>query len=137
MATRETHRVTCGMRLENLKELWEAERGVRSPGDVRKVTIEDAFVDTGVATLLLPSRYIKQLGLERVRGRSRSVSVFEPLRMTIQDRDCTVDVREIGDDVAVVIGLVPMGLLDFVVDPIGQRIIGNPAHDGEWASEVY
>jgi predicted aspartyl protease len=132
------------VRLDSLKDLWEAERGARLPDDVRSITIDDALVDTGASTLSLPTRYIEQLGLEKVRerpvrtsGGPRMVSVYEPVRLTIQDRDCTVDVLEIGDDLPVLVGQVPLELLDFIVDPAGQRLIGNPAHGGQWVWELY
>jgi hypothetical protein len=35
------------------------------------------------------------------------------------------------------IGQVPLELLDFVVDPRGQRLIGNPEHGGEHIIELY
>jgi clan AA aspartic protease len=144
METREMGRVTCVVRLDNLKDLWEAERGARAPEDIRTVTIDDALVDTGASTLALPARYIEQLGLEKVRerpvrtsGGPRTVSVYEPVRLTIQDRDCTVDVLEVDEHAPVLVGQVPLELLDFVVDPRNQRLIGNPAHGGEWTWEAY
>jgi hypothetical protein len=41
------------------------------------------------------------------------------------------------DDCPVLIGQVPLEVLDFVVDPQGQRLIGNPAHGGEQILEIY
>ena len=43
---------------------------------------------------------------------------------------------EVPDDCPVLIGQVPLGLLDFVVDPAGPRLIGNPAHGGEQILEL-
>jgi hypothetical protein len=43
----------------------------------------------------------------------------------------------VPDDCPVLIGQVPLELLDFVVDPGGQRLIGNPAHGGEHIIELY
>ena len=54
-----------------------------------------------------------------------------------QGRDCTTDVIGLPDDQPTRIGLTSLGLLDFVVDPIGQRLIGNPAHGGEHILEMY
>jgi hypothetical protein len=39
-------------------------------------------------------------------------------------------VGEIADGFSVVIGQVPLELMDWVVDPKGQRLIGNPEHGG-------
>jgi hypothetical protein len=37
----------------------------------------------------------------------------------------------------VLIGQIPLETLDFVVDPVGQKLIGNPAHGGEHIYEWY
>jgi hypothetical protein len=63
--------------------------------------------------------------------------VYGAVRLTVQGRDCTVDVSELPDERPVLIGQVPLELLDFVVDPAGQRLIGNPAHGGEQMLEIY
>jgi hypothetical protein len=46
-------------------------------------------------------------------------------------------VAEVPDDCPVLIGQIPLEVLDFVVDPVGQRLIGNPAHGGEQMLEMY
>ena len=43
----------------------------------------------------------------------------------------------LGGDCPVLIGQVPLELLDFVVDPKGRRLIGNPEHGGEQMIEMY
>jgi hypothetical protein len=35
------------------------------------------------------------------------------------------------------IGQVPLELLDFVVDPVGQRLIGNPEHGGKHMMDMF
>ena len=59
------------------------------------------------------------------------------VRLTVQDRECTVDVCEVPDDCPVLIGQVPLELLDFVVDPVNQRLIGNPEHGGEQMYDLF
>jgi len=144
METQEMGRVVVEARIENLKDAWEAERGLRAPGDVRTVTVDDALVDTGATTLSLPSRLVKLLGLEQIRetrvrtsAGPRSAPVREPVRLYIQGRDCVVEVLEVGDDVPTLIGQIPLEWMDFVVDPRSQRLIGNPAHGGHWTAEMY
>jgi hypothetical protein len=44
---------------------------------------------------------------------------------------------EVPDDVPVLIGQVPLELLDFVVDSTAQKLIGNPAHGGRQMAEMY
>lgn len=55
----------------------------------------------------------------------------------MEGRDCTVDVSDVSGKCPVLIAQVPLELLDFVVDPVGQRLIGNPAHGGEPMIEIY
>src|SRR5437879_4710487 len=58
-------RVLTEVLVENLGDLFEVQRGLRPPDQVRRVSIRDALVDTGATTLSLPSRLIEQLGLSR------------------------------------------------------------------------
>ena len=52
METAEMGRVTTDATIENLKDLWDAERGRLPAGEVRRV-IGDALVDTGATLLAL------------------------------------------------------------------------------------
>lgn len=137
-------RVLTEVLIENLGDLSEVTRGVRSPEEVRRTPVRDALVDTGATTLALPTRIIEQLGLRKVyEKQARStrgvgpVSVYEPVRVTIQDRFCTVDVMEVPNDVPVLVGQIPLEMLDLVVDPQGRRLIGNPEHNGEHILELF
>jgi predicted aspartyl protease len=100
--------------------------------------VSDALVDTGATLLSLPSRLIRQLGLnEQYRRRVTSsvgiaeAGVYDAVRLTIQGRSCTMDVMEVPDDVPVLIGQLPLEHLDFVIDPRSRTLVGNPAHGGE------
>ena len=59
---------TTRIELENLKDLHLAEADVIKPEDVRRLTIEDALVDTGATGLCLPQSFIQQLGLTPIRS---------------------------------------------------------------------
>lgn len=135
-------RVTA--KVENLEDLFMAERGLLPMEEVRSVEVEDAIVDTGATSLSMPRALIQKLGLRPTRSRKAltsaghvTVQVYGTARLTIQGRDCPTDVTELPDDCPVLIGQVPLELLDFVVDPAAQRLIGNPAHDGEHVIELY
>jgi predicted aspartyl protease len=137
-------RVFTEATIENLQDLWDARRGVLPADRVRRITVNDALVDIGATTLALPTRFLQQLGLvKRYEKRSTSsrgtglVSVYDAARLTIQGRDCTVDVMEVPDDVPVLIGQIPLEMMDLVVDLQGRRLIGNPAHGGEHVLELY
>jgi clan AA aspartic protease len=140
----EMGRVFATATVENLLDLGEVDRGNRPAEQVRRIVVSDALVDTGATTLALPTRLITQLGLKKIyERRARStrgthmVAMYQAVRLTIDGRSCTVDVMEVPDDVPALIGQVPLELLDFVVDPQGQRLIGNPAHNGEHILELY
>ncbi len=137
-------KVVVTAKLENLEDLFTAERGQLSGDQVRRVVVTDALVDTGATGLLVPKRMIATLGVRPFRTRqARGIGGTVPLpmysavRLTIQGRECTLDVAEVGDEFPVIIGQVPLELLDWVVDPKGQRLIGNPEHGGEHVMEVF
>ena len=67
----------------------------------------------------------------------RTFDIYGPVRLTIQDRICSVDVAEIADECPVLIGYIPLENLDLVVDPKNQRLIGNPEHGGEFMIDMY
>lgn len=144
MGTSTVGKVIVAATIQNLEDLYDVKRGLRKPEDVRQVDVTDALVDTGATMLSLPSRMIQQLGLERVRSRRARTAagladfeVFSLVRLSIQGRECSLDVAEIPDDCPVLIGQLPLEHMDWVVDPIGQRLIGNPAHGGEQMIELF
>ena len=53
------------------------------------------------------------------------------MQLTIQGRMCRVDVCEIPDPNPLLVGQVPLELMDWVVDPVGGKLIGNPDHGGQ------
>lgn len=129
--------------IENLDDLFAVRKGLLSADQVRRVEATDALVDTGATGLLLPSRMIAQLGLEPLHVRpSRTIAgpvplqMYRAVRLTVQGRDCISDVGEIPDEFSIVIGQVPLELMDWVVDLRGQRLIGNPEHGGQHMIEV-
>ena len=137
-------RVMTEAKIESLKDLWEADSGRLAPEQVRRLEVTDALVDTGATLLSLPKRYIQQLGLKAMYTKRVTSStgggqatVYEAVRLTIQDRFCTMDVMEVPDDVPVLIGQIPLEHLDFVVDLRSRKLIGNPAHGGEHVYELY
>jgi predicted aspartyl protease len=92
----------------------------------------------------LPKRQISALGLKRHRTRTArtaagivSFGIYEAIRLTVQGRDCVVEVCELPNECPPLIGQIPLEALDFVVDPIGQKLIGNPDHNGEQMIEIY
>jgi hypothetical protein len=144
MGTEVMGRVLTEATIENLKDLWDAERGLIPADKVRRISMQDARVDTGATLLSVPGRLVHQLGLaSRFKGRVTSstrggeATIYDAVRLTIQGRTCTMDVMEVPDDVPVLIGQLPLEHLDFVVDLRSRSLIGNPAHGGEHIYELY
>ncbi len=144
METAVMGRVLVEARVENLEDLFDVRNGRKTPDQVRSVTIPDALVDTGASTLALPASLIRQLGLRKAYEKqartatgTATVSVYDVARLTIQGRECNVDVLEVPDGNPVLIGQIPLEFMDFVVDLSGQKLIGNPRHGGEQMFELY
>ncbi len=137
-------KVLVTARIENLDDLFQVARGAIRDDEVRRVEVGDAVVDTGATVLSMPRRFIQQLGLMwQKSGRARTsagtvdVQVYGAVKLTIQGRDCFSEVVEMPDDGPVLIGRILLQMLDFVVNPSGQSLIGNPEHGGEHILELY
>ena len=144
METETMGRVLTEATIENLSDLYLAHRGVLSPDQARRIVVPDALVDTGATLFSIPTRLIQQLGLvrtgtKRLIGSAGAVQagMYEAVRLTIQGRDCTMDVLEVPDDVPVLIGQIPLEHLDLVVDLRNRKLTANPAHGGEHVYEMY
>ncbi len=131
-------RVVTEITVENMSDLYDAKRGMITTDQIRKLTIPNAVVDTGATFLSLPTRMIRELGLSKAYTKRVTTSrgpadadVYSAIWLTIQGRSCTLDVMEVPDSVPALVGVLPLEHLDFVVDPIRQRLIGNPEHGGE------
>lgn len=137
-------RVTVEATLANMEDVFRADRGEIPRDAIRQITIENALVHTAATGLAAPGSIINRLGLRHRHHRQamtanglRDFDVYGTVRLTIQDRDCPMDVTELPEDCPVMIGQLPLGSMDFVVDPARQRLIGNPDHNGEWVLEIF
>jgi predicted aspartyl protease len=144
METLTMGKVLVTARIENLEDVFDVAKGNLTPDKIRSIEVSNALVDTGATGLMIPKRFIQQLGLRHIRTRqARGIGGIVPLpiysavRLTIQGRDCSVDVNEISDDLPVLIGQIPLEALDWVVDSKNQRLIGNPEHGGEQMMDVF
>ena len=143
METATMGRVLVAAHLENLEDVYKAAQGTLPSEQIRAVDVTDALIDTGATGLLLPRRLIAQLGLSALQTESArtiaenvEVPLYRAARLMVQGRDCISDVGEIGDEFPVIIGQVPLELMDWVVDPKRQRLIGNPEHGGEQMIDI-
>ena len=137
METATVGKVIVSAKIENIGDLEDVYKGRISLDQVRRLELDDALVDTGASTLSLPKRLIDQLGLkllgERQARTANGMATFgkySTVRLTVQGRDCALDVFEVADGCPALIGVIALEMLDFVVDPKNNRLIGNPEHGG-------
>jgi predicted aspartyl protease len=111
---------------------------------IRTIEIKDALVDTGAAMLNLHIDQINELGLMflrkvRVKTANGTVerNIYGVARVEIQGRESEFDVLEVPDDVPVLVGYIVLEQLDLVPDTSSRRLIPNPAHNGEYAIDLY
>ncbi len=137
-------KVVVSAKIENLADQLKARDGQLAADQVRCVEVADALVDTGATMLSLPVRLIQQLGLRRCRTKTAQTSagvftfgIYGAVRLTVQDRDCVIEVAELPDGCPPLIGQIPLEMLDFVVDLKNRRLIGNPDHGGEQMIDMF
>jgi predicted aspartyl protease len=105
---------------------------------VRRVEEPEVLVDTGAKMLSLPRRMIEALGLQFLQERQVITTAGPALSATyglvslsMLGREAPLDVAALPDECPVLIGYIPLEQLDLVVDPTGQRLIGDPFHKGK------
>ncbi len=137
-------KVNVSARVENVGDLLAVDQGRLAAEDVRAVDVADALVDTGATGLSMPRSLLERLGLKYLRTRKAvttaglvEVRIFGTARLTVEGRDCPVDITEVPDGCPVRIGQVPLEAMDFVVDLPSRRLVGNPDHGGEHVIELY
>lgn len=106
-------------------------------GQVRRVDVTYARIDPDEPGLLLSPGVATALGLEPLGPQpAHTVNVGRVVLLTVQGRDCIMDVSGVADGSPVVIGRMPLLAMDWVIDNFGQKLVGNPDHGGEWMMEV-
>jgi clan AA aspartic protease len=102
---------------------------------VRSVTVA-GLVDTGATGLIVPGDVIAPLGLSvlghnRMRladGTVRKVARVGPVRLEILGRDMVIDALVMPRGKRVLIGQIPLEMLDLVVEPRTRKLRPNPEH---------
>lgn len=124
-------------RVSNLGDLLNVQRGFFKSELVRTIEIPQALVAPATSCFALPAGLVKELKLHRLGTRKARTAagfaffgIYEPVRLAVLDRECTVDVIKVPDGCPALIGTLPLQLLDLVVDSTNLNLIGNPEHDG-------
>ena len=132
---------TTRIEITNRTDLILAEAGVITPETIRRVTIEDALVDTGATRLSLPQPLVTRLGLSPV-GTARAMTtngivdrvMYSEVRFKILNRQGTMEVTDLPANAPVLVGHMILELLDLCLD-IRKGLIYNPDHDDEWIED--
>ena len=135
-------KVIVTLKATNYDDLSDVARK-RTKRKPRQIQAE-ALVDTGATRFYLQRRVIETLGLRPVSEiTSRTLSdgaekrtVFSPVKLEVQGRSGHFEVIELPDTLPNIIGQIPLGHLDWVVDPQRRKLIANPEHKhGELSDE--
>ena len=136
-------RVVVDVMVRNLDDVRRAERGELAADHVRSIVVR-ALVDTGATFFCLPDEQIQALGLPFNRNRPTrtvageiSMPVYGGARISVEGRECDVEVMGLPSGRQTLLGQIPLETLDYWVDVTNQRLVGNPEHGGEWMAEAY
>ena len=134
-------RHTTEIKLANLRDLFLVQTGAMNPEDVRRLTVEDALVDTGATRLCLPTSLIEHLGLRAVDTRTARTTagivertIYSEVEYTLLERSSTIRVTDLPEGSPVLIGHMVLEELDLCVD-MKRGLIYNPAHGDDWIEE--
>ena len=133
---------TTRIELANQDDLVAVRLGVMQPEDVRRLTIENALVDTGATGLCLPTPFIEQLGLTPIRRVQAETAngmveriIYSEVEYTVLERSDTIRVTDLPEGIPVLVGHMILEALDLCVD-MKKGLIYNPAHDGAWMIRI-
>ena len=134
-------RHTTEIKLANLEDLHAVRLGVKKPEEVRRLTVEDALVDTGATRLCLPTSLIEHLGLTPVSKRTARTATgivertrYSEVEYTLLERSSTIRVTNLPEGSPILIGHMVLEELDLCVD-MKRGLIYNPAHGDDWIEE--
>lgn len=113
----------------NSGDLDRAIEGRIAAPDVRRLTVEDALMDTGATHLCLPASLLAELGLpvartvvvETATGHSER-RIFRNAIVRYEDREAQVEVIELPDGIRPLVGVLPMEALGIEPDVIRHAV---------------
>jgi predicted aspartyl protease len=136
-------RILVDMHVENYDDLSQVAFGQIPISQVRNLDVQ-ALVDTGSHYASLTTSDVAQLGLRPVRRRQTlsaagliTQQIYSAVRITVQGRDCLIEVAEIPNGMPCLLGQIPLELMDYWIDMKNRRLVGNPEHGGEWMHDAF
>jgi len=135
-------RVIVDVTVANAYDVERCARGEIRSEEVRRITVQ-ALVDTGASLLCLPQSLVERLGLVFQRHKetrtaisTHRLGIYATAHVQVQGRDCNTEVMAIAEDRVPLLGQIPLEMMDWWVDPVNQKLVGNPEHGGEWMLEA-
>ena len=128
-------KVVVTIEISNNRDILKAEEKIIAENEIRKVILENVLVDTGATTLCLPKNQIEELGLSVSREVVVSTAtgeyvtnIYNNAMLTIKGRNAIVEVIELHDNAAPLLGVIPMEILGLEVDVIKHELRLLPDH---------
>ncbi|UBF23831.1 retroviral-like aspartic protease family protein [Kovacikia minuta CCNUW1] len=126
------------LELVNSDDLALVARGYLSEDQVRKLKVS-ALVDSGASMLSIPQSICNQLGLrilgegdaELADGSIVQLDVAGPIEVRFQNRRTTVEALVVANETDVLLGAIPMGGMDVLLDPKKHQLFVNPKSPGK------
>lgn len=127
--------VYANIELLSSYDLVRYRRGKIAKEDIKRVTVK-ALVDSGTYMLSINETIKTQLALtvieeqivELADGSRIKLNVVEPVDVRFANRSTSARALVLPGDAEVVLGAMPLGDLDVVIDPKRQTLAVNPAH---------
>ena len=118
-------------------------RGMLADSEIRS-TRHRALVDSGAFDLVINEDVRQQLDVPVLEQRTiwladdttRQVDMVGPIEVRFQNRSATVRAIVLPGSGEVLLGAIPMEVLDVVIDPRGERLIVNPFSTDQGSSPI-
>jgi hypothetical protein len=128
-------------RIENLADVLNAAAGLFGADLIKAVEVQDALIAPQTSVFALPARFVKTLKLRRrgtrkvrTSGGDTFFGVYEPVRLIIMERDCSIDVLKVPDGCPILVGRTALMMLDLTIS--ATTLTANSEHRGEWLAEL-
>ena len=117
--------------LKNAGDVSCVRHGYMKETEIRQTTVT-ALADTGSVHLVINEDIRRQLGLsvestrerELADGSVQACGLTEPVQIHWKDRDTVCQALVASNASDVLLGIVPLGYLDLIVDPVNQELVG-------------
>lgn len=127
--------VYAEIELFNAGEMHEFRKGRIAEDEIRRVKVK-SLVDTGSYMLTINDNIRNQLDLPLIEKQFSlladeseiEVEVVGPVEVRFENRRTSVDAIVLPNASEVLLGTIPMGDMDVLVDPRQQKLVVNPKH---------